>query len=237
MTPTASAATAAAPAAATAAAPAAGSQPPVGLPELASVHWRPRVDARLLARRGRTWTAWSLAHSIPFTAIGLGLVALRPVLAPVSLALLAQAWIIPELYANRGAKVLQPRRRADPGAERAALHLLGDLLETRARELQVQTGLALQPGALGVWLVGEAGALLVAPGGRRVFCYCVRVTGESLPSADLIAHLLLALRADEAGFATVANLAFSGARWRVRRRMQPPQRPALDAAVGIARGR
>ncbi|HWF53506.1 MAG TPA: hypothetical protein VG223_02705 [Solirubrobacteraceae bacterium] len=208
-----------------------------GLPELASVHWRPRVDARLLARRGRVWTAWSLAHPVPFTAIGVALVALRPVLAPISIALFVQAWIIPELYANRGAKVLQQRRRAGDDAERTALLLLGDLLDTSARELHADTGLAVQPGALGVWLVGEAGAVLVAPGGRRTFCYCVRVTGEALPSSDLIAHLLLALRADEAGFATVANLTFSGARWRVRRRMAADTRPALDAAVRIVRDR
>jgi hypothetical protein len=35
---------------------------------------------------------------------------------------------------------------------------------------------------------------------------------------------------DEAGFATVANLAFAGAPWRVRRRLPPTMRPALDAA-------
>ena len=49
-----------------------------------------------------------------------------------------------------------------------------------------------------------------------------------LPSADRIAHLLLALREDEQGFATVANHAFSGARWRVKRRLPRAQRPALD---------
>jgi len=79
-----------------------------------------------------------------------------------------------------------------------------------------------------VWLVGEAGALLVRP--RRVHCWCVRVPEPSLPSSDRIAHLLLALREDEQGFATVANHAFSGARWRVRRRLPRVQRPALDAA-------
>ena len=80
----------------------------------------------------------------------------------------------------------------------------------------------LERGAFGVWLVGEAGALLVR--GRRVHCWCVRATDPALPSSDRIAHLLLALRADEAGFATVANHAFAGARWRVRRRL-PEARP------------
>ena len=57
-----------------------------------------------------------------------------------------------------------------------------------------------------------------------------------MPSADRTAHLLLALREDEAGFATVANLAFSGAAWRVRRRLPARMRPALDAARVAAAG-
>jgi hypothetical protein len=83
-----------------------------------------------------------------------------------------------------------------------------------------------EPGALGTWLVGEAGALLVRPG--YVHCFCVRVDHPDLPSADRVSHLLLALRADEHGFATVANQAFAGARWRVRRRIPKPMRAALD---------
>ena len=49
-------------------------------------------------------------------------------------------------------------------------------------------------------------------------CFCVRV-GEAGRSAagDRVAHLLLALREDEEGFATVANRNFSGASWRLRR--------------------
>jgi hypothetical protein len=62
----------------------------------------------------------------------------------------------------------------------------------------------------------------------------VHVNDPELPSADRIAHLLLALRADEEGFATVANLAFSGAPWRVRRRVAREMRPAVDAAVQAA---
>ena len=83
----------------------------------------------------------------------------------------------------------------------------------------------MERGSLGVWLVGEAGALLVR--GRRVYCWCVHADDKSLPSADRTAHLLLALREDEVGFATVANLAFSGALWRVRRRLPERMRPAL----------
>ena len=91
----------------------------------------------------------------------------------------------------------------------------------------------MERGTLGVWLVGEAGALLVR--GRRVHCWCVRATDPDLPSSDRIAHLLLALRADELGFATVANHAFAGARWRIRRRLPRAVRPALSAAAKLDR--
>ena len=70
----------------------------------------------------------------------------------------------------------------------------------------------------------------MTPGGRRVHCFCVRATEPDLPPSDRIAHLLLALRVDEEGFATVANHAFAGAPWRVRRRLPERMRPALDAA-------
>ena len=145
---------------------------------------------------------------------------------------LAYAWIVPELYAARGAKVLRLRPPVAPAAERAALGLLGDLLDHDARELQRRTGLVVERAKLGTWVIGEAGAVLMRPGGRRVHCYCVKVADPDLPAGDRIAHLLLALRADEIGFATLANLAFSGARWRLRRRLDAPGREALDAAVG-----
>jgi hypothetical protein len=74
----------------------------------------------------------------------------------------------------------------------------------------------------------------VTPGGRRVHCFCVGTTEAELPPSDRIAHLLLALRQDEVGFATVANHAFAGAPWRVRRRLPTPMRPALDAARAAA---
>ena len=84
-------------------------------------------------------------------------------------------------------------------------------------------------------MVGPAGALLGPPRGRRVQCYCVGVTDAELPAADRVAHLLLALRADESGFATVANLTFSGACWRLRRPLSPAAREGLAAAVRVAR--
>ena len=201
------------------------------LPELAAVHWRPLADERHLRRAGRIWTATTIAHTVPFVGAAVGLMLLQPLSAPVALMSAAHAWVIPELYARRGANVVRRRPRASDAAEQRALGLLGDLLNHDARDLFAKTGLVLERGRLGVWLVGEAGALLVRNGGRRVHCYCVRVNQADLPSADRIAHLLLALRSDEAGFATVANLAFAGARWRVRRRIDADMRPALDAAV------
>ena len=200
------------------------------LPELAAVPWRPLATAESLRRRGRVWTLWTVAHVVPFVAAGVGLLLLSLLAAPVAIAAFAHAWIIPQLYAFRGASVVRPKAARDEVAERVAQGLLGDLLGHDARELQRRTGLALERARLGVWLVGEAGAMLLAPGGRRVFCFCVRASDRELPPSDRIAHLLLALRSDEQGFATVANLSFAGAPWRVRRRLDPVAREALDEA-------
>ena len=199
------------------------------LPETAAVYWRRRVDERYLRRVGWAWTATALVHPIPFAITAAFLMALEPMTFPVGLILLVHAWVIPELYAARGANVVRPRPRGDAAAEATALGLLGDLIGHEARDLHARTGLVRERGRFGVWLVGEAGALLVR--GRRVYCWCVNVPDPSLPSGDRIAHLLLALREDEAGFATVANLAFAGARWRVRRRLRRPMRAALAAVV------
>jgi hypothetical protein len=198
------------------------------LPELASVPWRARTDPRWLRRWGRIWGAWTVLYTVPFVAAGVVLIALEPLAAPVALAAFAHAWIIPELYAYRGASVVRPKGARNEASEPTAQGLLGDLLGHEERELQRSTGLARERGELGVWLVGEAGALLVT--GRRVHCFCVRTTDPELPPSDRIAHLLLALREDEEGFATVANHAFAGAAWRVRRRLPKRMRTALDAA-------
>ena len=211
------------------------SAPGAVLPETAAVHWRPRLDAERLCRRGRLWTATTVAHSIPFVVTAVVLLALEPLSFPVAIMAIVHAWMIPELYAARGANVLRPRRRSADGPERVAAGLLGDLVGHAAREVHGRTGVVPERGRLGIWVVGEAGALLVRPGGRRVDCWCVKADAADLPSGDRIAHLLLALREDEQGFATVANLAFSGARWRVRRRLTPAVRPALDAAARLAR--
>jgi hypothetical protein len=142
------------------------------------------------------------------------------------------------------------RRARDRGPEAVALGLLGDLVGHRERELLQRTGLVLHCGELGAWLVGEQGAFLVRSRGRRVDCWCVGVGEQNqapqqrrgsatprldLPSADRAAHLVLALREDELGFAKVANLGFSGARWRVRRNLGERARIALDEAAQAAR--
>jgi hypothetical protein len=205
------------------------------LTELAAVPWRTQIDPARLDRWGRNWTLWTVASTIPFIAAGLALIWVQPLAAPVALASLAHAWVIPELHAFRGASVARCKGERHEGAEPVAMGLLGDLLDHDARELQRRTGLVLERGALGHWLVGEAGGILVLDGGRRVHCFCVRVTDADLPPSDRIAHLLLALRSDEIGFATIANHSFSGAPWRVRRRLPGPMRPALDIARAASR--
>ena len=217
------------------------------LPETAAVHWRRRVDAAQLRLRGRLWTLTTAAHVIPFAGAATFLMWVQPLALPVALVCLAHAWIIPELYAQRGANVLRPPRRAGgtPAAEpeQRSAGLLGDLVGHEARALHARTGLVVEPGRLGTWVVGESGAVLLHGRRRpRAFCYCVRVdprrpAARELPSGDRIAHLLLALRSDEQGFATVANLAFAGATWRLRRRMSRPTRPALKAALEQAASR
>jgi hypothetical protein len=212
--------------------PAASLEAGGGLPELAKVPWRRRVDEPALRLRERLSFAYTALYCAPLIAAGFILIALEPLLVPVSLIAWLHAWVIPELFAYRGTRVVFPLEGGgSEQPETAAQGLLGDLLGHEQRALQRRTGLALEPGNLGTWLVGEAGVLLVRPGGRRTHCFCARVTEPNLPRCDRIAHLLLALREDEVGFATVANHAFAGASWRVRRRLRVNQRPALAAAL------
>jgi hypothetical protein len=206
------------------------------LPESEALYWRTRVDAERLRHQGRLWTLSAVLHVVPFLGAAVLLMWVQPLALPVALACIAHAWVIPELYAQRGANVLRPRARLDDGPEQRSAGLLGDLVGHEARELHARTGLVLEPGKLGTWLVGEAGAVLLHGRRRRAYCYCIKVDANhpgasELPAGDRIAHLLLALRSDEQGFATVANLSFAGARWRLRRRMRAEMRPALDAAV------
>ena len=244
-----------------AALPAAGG----GLAEAAQVPWRRRASERSLRRDGRRWTLWSVGVVVTFGVPTAALVALEPLAAPAAAVFLGHGLAVLRIQAGRGARAVVPigsersaarrGRREDgsgrgnraerggvsglseePSPDAVALGLLADLVGHSERDLLMRTGLALQRGRLGVWLVGEEGAVMVRAGGRRVDCWCVRVSepGE-LPAGDRVAHLLLALREDEEGFATVANFNFSGAPWRIRRRLPARSRPALDAARELAR--
>ena len=184
-----------------------------------------------------------MAISTPFFAVAALLVVLEPMLFVVSIWSIAHGIAIPALYARRGARSVvalggarSSAGTAAPGAECMALGLLGDLVGHEARELVAERGLLMERGELGVWLLGERGAMLVRSHGRRTDCWCVRIgDAADLPAADRISHLLLALREDEAGFATVANMDFSGASWRIRVHMEKNARPALAAARRAAR--
>ena len=147
----------------------------------------------------------------------------------------AQAWINPELYAFRGASVLRPKGARHERSEPVAQGLLGDLLDHDERDIQRDTGVALQRGSHG-HLDGGGGrapSSFRPAAGAPTASACGSPTRD-LPPSDRIAHLLLALRTDEQGFATVGNHAFCGASWRVRRRLPKPMRPALDAARTLA---
>ena len=195
--------------------------------------WRRRTSERTLRREGRIWTLWSAGVVVTFGLPAALLIWIEPLAAPASAIFLAHGFAVLHIQARRGARGVKPIGDAVDGPQRTALGLLADLVGHDARKLLTETGLALQRGALGAWLVGQEGAILVRPGGHRVHCFCVRV-GEAgdLPPADRVAHLLLALREDEEGFATVANRNFSGAAWRLRMQLPQRVRPALGMAAG-----
>jgi hypothetical protein len=216
-----------------------------GLQEAARLEWREDPSERTLRRDGRRWTVWTAWIVCVFTAPGIALIAIEPLTLPAALVCFAHAWAVPWIQARRGARQVVPiggarsaagEQGIDGGAERVALGLLGDLVGHEERALLRTSGLALQRGELGAWLVGEQGAFLIRRGGRRVDCWCVRVGDVAgLPAGDRVAHLLLALREDELGFVKVANLGFSGATWRVRSQLEERSRPALATARAVAR--
>ena len=201
------------------------------LAEAAAMPWRRRASERSLGKEGRIWTLWSVGVVLTFGLPAALLVWIQPLAFPVSAIFLAHGIAVLHLQARRGARGVKPIGPAEDLPARAALGLLGDLMAHEHRDLVGQTGLALEHGRLGTWLVGQEGAVLVRPGGRRVHCFCVRV-GEAgdLPAGDRVAHLLLALREDEEGFATVANRNFSGSAWRVWVELPGACRSALNRA-------
>jgi hypothetical protein len=206
------------------------------LAEAAAMPWRPRASEHSLVREGRIWTLWSVGVLIAFGLPAALLIWIEPLAFPVSAIFLGHAIAVLHLQARRGARGVKPIGPASGVAERRALGLLGDLVDHEARELLAESGLALEGGRLGAWLVGAEGAILVRPGGRRVHCFCVRVgEAEGLPGGDRVAHLLLALREDEEVFATVANRNFSGASWRLRRELPRSAWPALRRARTLAK--
>jgi hypothetical protein len=206
------------------------------LAEAAAMPWRRRASQRSLVREGRIWTLWSVALVVTFGLPAALLVWIQPLAFPVSAIFLGHAIAVLHLQARRGARGVKPIGNPGGSAARRALGLLGDLVDHDTRELLTETGLVLERGTLGAWLVGQEGAILVRPGGHRVHCFCVRV-GEAgdLPPADRVAHLLLALREDEEGFATVANRNFSGATWRVGWQLPDRARSALGRARHLVR--
>jgi hypothetical protein len=210
--------------------------PPPTLDEAAALWWREDVSAASLRRDDRHWTIWTTWIAAVFVAPAILLLWLEPLTFPVAAVCFAHAWLIPWIQARRGAQQVTPLGPPSSGPDRVAIGLLGDLLDHAERDLLLRSGLAIQLGELGVWLLGERGAFLVRPGGRRVDCWCVRVGDASeLPGADRIAHLLLGLREDELGFAKIANLSFSGASWRLRGQLDYGSREALAVARRQAR--
>jgi hypothetical protein len=207
------------------------------LAEAAAMPWRRRASERSLGRDGRIWTLWSVGILVTFGLPAALLIWIEPLAFPVSAIFLGHGLAVLHLQARTGARGVKPIRAAASPADRTALGLLGDLVGHDARELLTDTGLALQRGRLGSWLVGQEGAILVRPGGHRVHCFCVRVgEGGDLPPGDRVAHLLLALREDEEGFATVANRNFSGATWRLRWHLPERSRRALAVCGGLPGG-
>ena len=201
------------------------------LAEAAAMPWRRRTTDRSLRREGRIWTLWSVGILVTFGLPAVLLIFIQPLAAPVAAIFLGHGIAVLHVQARRGARGVKPLGHPETAADRAALGLLGDLVGHEARSVVDETGLAPEPGELGTWLIGQEGAILVRSGGHRVHCFCVRVgEAEDLPAGDRVAHLLLALREDEEGFATVANRNFSGATWRLRLELPKRSRLALRRA-------
>ena len=151
--------------------------PHAGLAEAARLIWRPDASERSLRRAGFGWTAWTVWVVFIFSAPGIVLLAIEPLTFPAAAICFAHAWAIPWLQARRGARQAVPIgaarsasrcERADRRAEGVALGLLGDLVGHRQLELLAASGMALERGKVGVWLLGEQGAFCLRSRGRRI---------------------------------------------------------------------
>ncbi len=166
-----------------------------------------------------------------------------PLTLPVALGCFAHAWLIPWLQARRG--------RARSGAGRGARHRAGGDPEAEPGGARAARRPARPRGARTARRDGSCagtrrarrvaggrarsadGPARRAPGGQLV-----REGGRARrPARPRTGSRIccLALREDEAGFAKVANLGFSGAPWRVRRglhRALPLRRSRGRAANG-----
>ena len=193
------------------------------LAEAAAMPWRRRASERTLAKEGRIWTLWSVAIVLTFGLPAALLIWIQPLTFPVAAIFLGHGIAVLHLQARRGARGVKPIGGAASPEDRRALGLLGDLVGHEERELLPAPAWRWSGGGWGPGWSARRERSWCA-GGHRVHCFCVRV-GEAgdLPPADRVAHLLLALREDEEGFATVANRNFSGATWRVRLQLRPPR--------------
>ena len=109
---------------------------------------------------------------------------LNPLALPVALVCLAHSWVIPELYAQRGANVLRPRgagaraaarRTAAPGPSGARSACSATSSGTTPATCTRARASSSSPVASAPWIVGEAGAVLLHGRRRRAYCYCVKV--------------------------------------------------------------
>ena len=157
-------------------------EPGSRLPEAADVWWRTPVDERRLRWIELLSAAYTTVYVTPFFVLGALLIVLEPLLAPVSFLCLVHAWVIPELFAHRGARVLSFEEPPD-GAGRG---LLADLLDRGPAEIEAETGAVVERGSLGVWVLAEGGALLARPGGRRVHAGAgwEHAGADQVPSGD-----------------------------------------------------
>ena len=185
-----------------------------------------------LAAAGALWTLTTVAHTVPFMRRGGPAVRARAAVAPGRL---------DRCSCTRGRSP-----SSTPGAARTCVGRkprADDAARSRRRSACSATSSATTrasctpaPGSCSSAAArrlarrrGRRGAR--APGGRRVFCWCVRVPEPALPSADRIAHLLLALRDGRGGLRHRRQPRLQRRAWRLRRRL----RRAADAACARRR--